>query len=146
MQTYPQRGFSLIEVLVVLAIVSIALTAVSLSVTRPSGKAASLEMQRLERVIQLVTERSVLLGREHRLVFDATGYGIEERFQGHWRAVSVAPYQTRRWPEFIQLTAARFELAISAAGIVNEQEFVLRVNGFDQTVRINALGALHQAS
>lgn len=140
MRTLHPRGFSLIEILVVLAIVSIALTTVSLSLFRPASKAFDTELQRLERIIQLTSERAVLLGREHRMVMASGGYRVEERFAGSWRVLSTAPFQARLWPEGLRLSALQIDVPISASGAVAESEIALSFGDQSHRLQIDAIG------
>ena len=140
MRTLHPRGFSLIEILVVLAIVSIALTTVSLSLFRPASKTFDIELQRLERIIQLTSERAVLLGREHRMVMASEGYRVEERFAGSWRPLSATPFQARSWPEGLRLSAIKIDIPISAAGAVAESEVALSFGDQSRRLQIDAIG------
>lgn len=146
MRTSHPKGFSLIEVLVVLAIVSIALTAVSLSLSRPAGKAFELEVQRLERISLAASERASMLGRAHRLAIDSHGYQVEERFSGQWRQVPLSPFERRHWPEPIGTRQSRIEIMVSPSGVVGEREFSLLFGGQEQRFRIDLMGKLHRLS
>lgn len=145
MRTLHPRGFSLIEILVVLAIVSIALTTVSLSLFRPASKTFDVELQRLERIIELTSERAILLGREHRLVMASGGYRIEERFLGSWRPISVSPFQARPWSEGLRLGASQIDIPISASGAVTESEVVLSFDNQSRRLQIDAVGKFQVA-
>lgn len=146
MRTSHPRGFSLIEVLVVLAIISIALTAVSLSLTRPANKSFELELQRFERITLAASERAMMLGRAHRLVMDSQGYQVDEYFMGQWRQVPVSPFERRRWPEPISAKESRTEILISPSGPVAEREFSLLSGSREQRLRIDVMGRLHRLS
>lgn len=140
MRTLHPRGFSLIEILVVLAIVSIALTTASLSLFRPASKNLDVELQRLERIIQLTSERAVLLGREHRMVMTQEGYRVEERFSGSWQPLSANPFQARPWPEGLRLDASQIDIPITAAGAVAESEVALSLGDQSRRLQIDAIG------
>lgn len=86
-----QRGFTLLEVLVVLVIV--ALVTGTLLVGRGNDAARNLREQaaRLHEVLQLTIEQAVLQGREYGLVIHDRGYGFV-----------VFDTGARRWEALIQ--------------------------------------------
>lgn len=146
MRTSHPRGFSLIEVLVVLAIISIALTTVSLSLSRPAKKTLELELQRFGQISLLTSERAIMLGREHRLVMDPQGYQVEERFADQWRRVAASPYEQRPWPQAISIKEPRIEVIVSSSGVVSEREFSVFFSDREYRFRIDVMGKIHRLS
>ena len=140
MRTSHPRGFSLLEILVVLAIISIAMTTVSLSLFRPASKTFDVELQRLELITQMASERAVLLGREHRIVMAPEGYRVEERFSGSWRLLTASPFQARPWPVGFRVNASQIDVPISTAGAVAESEVSFSLGNQSRRLQINVLG------
>jgi prepilin-type N-terminal cleavage/methylation domain-containing protein len=138
----PPRGFSLIEVLLTLAIVSIALATVSLSLGRSSTQAAESELRRFEQVVRISSERAVLLAREHRVLLTSTGYEMNERFQGQWRSISEPEYQRYQWKHISRFETQGDEIRMSSLGHINEKDFIVVAGQKQWSARLNASGRL----
>lgn len=146
MPTSPPKGFSLIEVLVTLAIVAIALSGLmSITFQRSHEQILKMEFDRLEQLLKVTTERAVLLGREHRVVMNAIGYHADERFQGQWRTLDTQPFKQYRWSQSARPAAIEQELRIAATGDVSEKEVIFVAADRTLAVRISALGQVHRS-
>ena len=74
--TGDDRGLTLIEMLVVLAIIAVAAGATVLSLAPHQGNATEAEARRLAAAIQTATDRSIATGARDALTVDARGYAI----------------------------------------------------------------------
>jgi len=75
---FPQssRGFTLLEVLVVLFIIGIIVSFATLSVSQNTSRVVADEAERLQGLIRLSSEEAVLQGNELALQFNRDGYGF----------------------------------------------------------------------
>ena len=69
-----QRGFSLLELLVVVAIIGIMAGAVAWSVARVDTRELSAESDRLHGLLRLLHEESLMQSRDYGVLFTASGY------------------------------------------------------------------------
>ncbi|MBV8048912.1 MAG: prepilin-type N-terminal cleavage/methylation domain-containing protein [Paludibacterium sp.] len=101
------RGFTLLEVLVVIAIVGILTSAVTLSLRPDSHRQLQDESYRLARVL----EQGVAAAEEGdplALALRADGYAFRRRDrQGRWQAVSDDFFAARQWPDGIRASVVR---------------------------------------
>jgi general secretion pathway protein H len=95
-------GFTLTELMVVLAVLALAATAVIL--TMPGGDArVTGEADRLASRIAALRDLAIVEGRPMALVLSPSGYGFERREQGGWGVVSGRGFERRDWPQGVRL-------------------------------------------
>lgn len=94
-------GFTLVELLVVVAVIGLATTAVVLTV--PDGE-ATLHRQADAFGLHLrrAQEEAIIGGRSIQVGADAAGYRFSRRDFGHWQALDAAPFTPRRWADGVQ--------------------------------------------
>ena len=138
------KGFSLLEVLVVLAIVGLLLGATTLSFRQAESRRLQEEAERLSLVIAAVSDRAAMMNRRHRLSLDAQGYRVEEWVRGEWRALTDAPLQARDWGHGV-LPERRMELISNGIGGVTPLEVQLQRSDARLTLRVSALGEVQFA-
>ncbi|MET0065194.1 MAG: type II secretion system minor pseudopilin GspH [Candidatus Thiodiazotropha sp.] len=103
----PARGFTLIEVMVVVFIIAIVINIVAISIGRntPADRLKE-EANRLTSLIQLASEeallRSVLIGVD----ITEDHYGFLALTEGDWEPVSDTLFRDRELPEFMELSIA----------------------------------------
>jgi general secretion pathway protein H len=102
-----QRGFTLLELLVVLIIIGIVVSMATLSVGGNEARTLRDEAQRLSALIDLAIQESVLNGREMALELDEEGY----RFLAYdlenekWQPIEESTFRPRELPQGIELQA-----------------------------------------
>jgi prepilin-type N-terminal cleavage/methylation domain-containing protein len=137
--TSPPKGFSLIETLVVLAMVGIVMAAASLSFVQSGRKGLEAHASRLQMLAAAVSDRAVLLNRPHRLVVDRQGIWVEERLRGQWRDGLPPPFQFRPWTDHVGLASEPLILGFSRTGQTTGAEFTLSRGADRASVRVDVL-------
>jgi len=98
------RGFSLLELLVVLLLVGIILTMATLAVAPAVGRDdGSGEARRLAALLQLAREQAVLQGYEHGLEVSRDGYRLLALQEQGWAPLQESAWRPRILPEEIRL-------------------------------------------
>ncbi len=95
-QPTAQRGFSLVELMVVLMLIGIAATAVVLTI-RPGGNDARAQATRLAVRTAALRDRAVIEGRAFGLWVTASGYGFERRVSGNWQPIDEGRLSRQDW-------------------------------------------------
>lgn len=113
------RGFSLIEVLVAVAIVALMAAAVSLSVgSAGASRAAEREAQRLAQLVEHACERASLTGRPHGLHLADVRYSFSVWDGNRFVFINRDELRQRELP-----TGLRFELGAVGAGVTLGEKF-----------------------
>jgi general secretion pathway protein H len=142
----PRRnGFSLVELMVVVAIIGLAATAVVLTMRPPGGDAMS-EASRFAARAAALRDRSVVEARPMRLWVAASGYGFEERRGNDWVAANDRNLQRHDWPGGLTIRAnggATARLSFDRLGLPDRPlSLEIRRGGDTARVAIDAAGAL----
>ncbi len=88
-QRHKQRGFTLLELLVVVVIVSILFTYTTLAIRSDSPEdIIKKEAFRLERLVQLALEESILRGEEYGIEIYFDGYRFLRQSEDQWQPLS----------------------------------------------------------
>src|SRR5690606_39943285 len=97
----PSPGFTLVELLVVVALVGLASAAVVLTV--PGGEAV-LHRQADEFGLRLrhARDEAILGGRMVQVGADAAGYRFSRRDLCHWQPLEATPFAPRAWRDGVQ--------------------------------------------
>ena len=90
-------GFSLVELMVVLAIAGLAASSVVLSFSRGEGLARA-EGQRLAARLGAARDAAVIGGQPMAVDVDPLGYAFSRRAGGVWATPGEASLQARAWP------------------------------------------------
>jgi general secretion pathway protein H len=97
-----RQGFTLLEVLVVLVIISIIVSLAVISIDTGPEELRR-ESNRLASLLELASEEAVMNGREYRVVLHRRSYTFELRNQGKWQAAEDELFRPRRLPEDLSL-------------------------------------------
>lgn len=100
-----ERGFTLLELLMVILIIGITISIANLSFSQNTSRLVQDEVERLHGLIQLAGEEAVLQGRELALEFDHDRYRFLELGKEGWQAVKEDPMlRERPLPEAVRLS------------------------------------------
>jgi general secretion pathway protein H len=93
-----RNGFTLVELLVVLAIIGLMSAAVVLAVPDPRGGLTA-EAERFAARTRAARELAVMDNRPIAVRVDAAGYGFDWRVEGEWRPLEQRPFTAQAWSE-----------------------------------------------
>lgn len=91
-----ERGFTLVELMVVIFIIGLASTAVVMT-ARSSDRGARDEAEQLAARIAAVRDHAILQSRTMAIWIRPSGYGFETRSKGAWTPLAQAPFATTDW-------------------------------------------------
>ncbi|WP_428683058.1 GspH/FimT family pseudopilin [Sphingopyxis sp.] len=99
-----ERGFTLVELMVVLAIMALAATAVVLTIPGEERTVRS-EADRLAARLAAARDVAVIEGRSVSVSFAPSGYGFERRIEGGWQPLPGRAFERRDWPGGVRFVA-----------------------------------------
>ncbi len=100
-----ERGFSLVELLVVIVIIGLLSSVVVITMADPRGRLTG-DADRFAGRVRAARDAAIVTGRPMALWVSQTGYGFERRDQGDWQAMSEGPLAATDWSNS---TSARFD-------------------------------------
>ena len=98
------NGFTLVELMVVLAIMALAATAVVLTIPG-NEQAVRSEADRLAARLAGARDVAVIEGRSVSVNFAPSGYGFERRVSGEWQPLPGRAFEQRNWPGDVRFVA-----------------------------------------
>lgn len=113
------RGFTLVEMMVVLTLIGLAAAAVILTLP-PSGGSALTDATRFAARVAALRDRSVIEGRTHGLWVTASGYGFERRAADAWQPLDDGRLSRSDWRTGTAVTvdgAAQGRLSFNRVGL-----------------------------
>jgi general secretion pathway protein H len=143
---FTPNGFTLVELMVVLAIMALAATAVVLTIPGEERGVRS-EADRLAARLAGARDVAVIEGRSVAVNFAPSGYGFERRIAGEWQPLPGRAFGQRGWPDGIRFAAgdgqAATRILFDRVGTSPTPQVVV-LSGGDarEIVRVSATGEI----
>ena len=135
------NGFTLVELMVVLAIMALAATAVVLTLPGEERSVRS-EADRLAARLAAARDVAVIEGRSVAVNFAPSGYGFERRIGGEWQPLPGRAFEQRNWPDDVRFSAGDGRrILFDRVGISPTPQAVVLTGGdAREIVRVSATG------
>lgn len=135
-----RRGFTLVELLMVVAIIGLAAGAVVLSVPDPRPSAAQ-EAERFAARLTRAREEAVLTNRPVAVEATPEGYGFSSFDGVQWSPLVEGPFEDARWGEGVSLTPAEgARVVFDPTGVAEPAQLRIAREGRSRTVAVDGAG------
>jgi general secretion pathway protein H len=147
---HPDRnnaGFTLVELMIVLAVLALAATVVVMTMPGSSAQVTA-EADRLAVRIAALRDLAIVEGRPMAIVVSPSGYGFERRAREGWDVLSGRGFARRDWPRGVRLTqpagGAPLRIAFDPVGMTSARTALALSDG-TVTARLS-IGATGEVS
>lgn len=137
-------GFTLVELMVVLAILGVVSAGVLFAMPDPRGSLLT-EGERFAARLRAAQEQAIVQSADMAVAMDAAGYRFERRTRGRWQAWEGKPFTPERWPEGARavLPADGARLTFDTTGVAEPMAVTLERDDARVVVSVGADGAIH---
>jgi general secretion pathway protein H len=118
------RGFTLVELMVVIAVIGLASAAAVLAMPDPRGRLVD-EAARFATRVRAARDAAVIGGRPVSVWVTPGGYGFDERRSGQWIALADKPLRVSQWSEGTQaVLSERGRVTFDSTGMADRMLIV----------------------
>jgi general secretion pathway protein H len=139
-----ERGFTLIELIVVLAIIAVATTAVLLGLPGPE-RTLRHSAEKLAAQAAALRDEAVMTSSPMAIRLGDGGYGFERYADGRWTAATEKPFRRVALPEGMSIgttPAGERQIRFDATGLADPVVLSIDYRGLRRTVRVDAGGGV----
>ena len=135
-----RAGFTLVELLMTVAIIGLAAGAVVLSVPDPRPSVAE-DAERFAARLSRAREEAVLSNRPVAVEATATGYGFSSFDGAAWSALEEGPFGPERWSDGVSVSPAEpTRMVFDPTGVAEPATLTLSRDGQASRVEIDGAG------
>ncbi|MDB5679186.1 GspH/FimT family pseudopilin [Sphingomonas bacterium] len=141
-----ERGFTLIELMIVITIVALASAVVVMIIPDPRGRIRD-DAERFASRARAAHDAAIVSARPVSVWVTAGGYGFDQRVGGRWQAMGDKPLRVAEWGRGIQAVPAgaggRDRVVFDPTGMADQPMTVeLRRDGQSMRVSVGINGAV----
>ena len=133
-----ERGFTLVELMVVIFIIGLASAAVVMTARTSDGGARD-EAEQLAARIAALRDHAILQSRTMAVWIRPSGYGFETRSDGNWTPLQAAPFTSEDWRRGTSVKLdgnSQVRVAFDSTGLPSSAAGI-RITRGDATVVVN---------
>ena len=142
-RTSPPRGFSLLETLVVVAVLGLVMALAGLSLFQAADRKLQTQVDRIQAVLNAVSDRAAVMQRAHRLVISAEGFWVEERRRGEWLQQLTFPMQFRSWESGLVFEGEPAYIRVDRTGLVEPSRINFKKADRSIVITVDPFAKLH---